>query len=161
MTRLLAAVVAVMTLIPVAGCGSGMVPNEGATARAADDDAAERSWCGLAITYLEDDLPQITASDSSADVADRFRQQYFGEGAAELEDSIVLAPAEIAEDVAVVVAVLRRAADLGDASGVGTGEFRGARAGIGAYNQRSCPRFSEGGPATATETMTGGLGPSA
>jgi hypothetical protein len=142
--RWLASAVALL----LSACG-GEPPRLGApvsepTLTTADDEVVERSWCGLAITYLEDDLPQVDASEPPGEVAARYRQQYFGEGAAELEESTKLAPPEISADVDRVVAGLRRAASTGDTAAVTSAEFREAKARVDSYNQRSCPRFGGG-----------------
>jgi len=119
-------------------------PVSDSTLTTAADEVVDRSWCGLAITYLEDDLPQVDPSEPREEVAARFRQQYFGEGAAELEESTRVTPPEIAPDVATVVAGLRRAAAGGDIEAVNSAAFRQAKARVDSYNRRSCPRFGGG-----------------
>ena len=136
---------AVVMAILLAAC-TGKPPRLGepvpdSTIAPAEDEVVDRSWCGLAITYLEDNLPQIAASDPPQEVAARYRQQYFGEGAAELEESIKMAPPEIRADVSAVVAGLRRAASTGDTGAVTSAQFREAKARVDSYNERSCPRF--------------------
>lgn len=140
-------VVAALTAPLLAAC-TGEPPRLGepvsdSTITTAEDEVVDRSWCGLAITYLEDDLPQVNASDTPQEVAARYRQQYFGEGEAELEESIKVAPPEVSADVSTVVAGLRRAAATGDSGAVTSAEFRGAKARVDSYNRRSCPRFGQ------------------
>ena len=142
------AVAAVLILLSSA-CGGespqlGAPGVPGSVGTSADEEVADRSWCGLAITYLEDDLPQVDASARPGEVSARFRQQYFGEGAAELEESTKVTPPEISADVATVVAGLRRAAATGDMAAVTSKEFREAKARVDSYNRRSCPRFGQG-----------------
>lgn len=99
---------------------------------------APPTYCGLAADLFGDSAPGVFEDSTGASALEGFRA-YVRDAGATLDEVTNLAPPEVKDDVALVVATYRAVAQSGDLLKLNNRDFRMAERRLDTYNVASCP----------------------